>query len=415
MQATVEETRSTGGERLPLCGVRVVDFGWVWAGAVPGHLLADLGAEVIKVETHKHLDYMRQGRPIVGDTPDPEQNPMFHNVNRGKLSITVDIRDPRGAELIRKLVALSDVVIENFSPGILRAAGLDHASLRQVKPDLVMISMSAAGQYGPLKDIRTYATMIAGLSGLDSMVGYPGEGILGMQQAYADPNASLHAAVAVLAALVHRRATGEGQYIDLSQWEAGVAVVGEYVLDHSMNRRVARPQGNRLPGMVPHGHYPCQDDRWVSIAVTSEDDWRAFCGVLGNPSWTRQDRFADVFGRCEHQDALDRHVAEWTRERTHYEVTELLQAAGVAAAPLLDASERFFDPHFQERGTYVDVEHPILGAEILYGVPWRMSETQLSIRQRAPFLGEHNQYVFGDLLGLPTEEIARLVEDEVLY
>lgn len=400
---------------LPFEGLRVVDFGWVWAGALPGHILADLGAEVIKIETRKRLDFMRWGRPIIGDKPDPDQNHMFHNVNRSKLSVTVDVRDPRGAALVKALVAKSDVVIENFAPGFLTRVGLDYAALRQVKPDIVMISMSAAGQHGPLRDIRSYATIIAALCGLDAMVGYPGERPIGMQQAYCDPHASLMGALAVLAALYYRRQTGQGQYIDLSQWEAGVCTIGEAVLDYAMNGRSPGPLGNDEPGFAPHGNYPCKEpDTWVSIAVKTDAEWAAFKAALGHPAWADEPRFATTTDRLANRAALDDLVADWTRQRDPYEATRLLQQAGVAAAPLLDHQARYFDPHFRARGTYVEIEHPILGAEPIYNLPWQMSETPARLR-RAPLLGEHNRYVFCDVVGIPEDEFQRLVEEKVLY
>ncbi|HEX7128194.1 MAG TPA: CoA transferase [Thermodesulfobacteriota bacterium] len=400
---------------LPLEGVRVVDFGWVWAGAVPGQLLADLGAEVIKIESHKRLDFMRRGRPIIGDKLDPEQNHMFHNVNRGKLGLTVDLNDPRGADLVRRLVARSDAAIENFAPGYLSRVGLDYAALREVNPSLVMISMSAAGGDGPLRDVRGYATIMAALAGIDYLVGYPGERPLGSQQAYADPNASLHAAVALMAALVHRQRTGEGQHIDLSQWETTIVTVAEAVMDYVMNGRVAAPQGNRYAGLAPCGNYPCRDaDSWVSIAVGDEAQWAALVAAMGSPEWALGPEFRTAAGRLENLFALDRHLAAWTRGFGSAELVERLTRHGVPAAPLMDHEARYFDPHYRERETYVEIDHPILGREVVYNVPWRMNDVPRRITRRAPFLGEHNDYVCKEILGLTDEEVARLVAEEVL-
>ena len=207
-------------------GVRVLDFGWVWAGALPGQMLAFLGADVIKVETRTRLDFMRLGPPIVGDKPDPEQQPMFHNVNRGKRSFTVNFQTPAGRELILDLVEKCDVVIENYAPGVLERYGLAYDDLVKRRPHLVMLSLSGGGQQGPLRDLRSYASTIAAYSGLDSLAGYPGEEPLGLQQSYPDPNASLHAAAGLVAALLRRKRTGQGDHLDVGQLHAGLAVVG---------------------------------------------------------------------------------------------------------------------------------------------------------------------------------------------
>lgn len=399
----------------PLAGIRVIDFGWVWAGGIPGQLLADLGAEVIKVESRKRLDYMRQGRPLRGTQPDPEQNPWFHALNRNKLSVTINLAHPKGVELTRRLVLAGDVVIENFTPGFMSRIGLDYPSLHALKPSLVMLSMSGTGQGGPLAGIRSYATIIAALSGMDSLVGYPGERVLGTQQPYADANAGVHAVFAILVALWHRRRTGQGQFIDLSQLESAVAVMGEALMETLMTKRVPGPQGNDYPGMAPHGHYPCLgNDAWIAIAVRSDGEWRALCAALGADTLATEPRFQTAPDRWHHRRELDRTLAEWTRRVAPYELTTRLQQAGIAAAPVLGPAELSSDPHFRSRGTFVEVEHPVLGKEVIYGPAWRMSRTPPAVRRHAPLLGEHNEEVFGRLLGLAPEEIRGLAEEQVI-
>lgn len=399
----------------PLAGVRVIDFGWVWAGGIPGQLLADLGAEVIKVESRKRLDYMRQGRPLRGTRPDPEQNPWFHALNRGKLSVTLNLTHPKGIELARRLCLAGDVVIENFTPGFMARIGLDYPALRAENPRLVMLSMSGTGQSGPLAGIRSYATIIAALSGMDSLVGYPGERVLGMQQPYADANAGIHAVFAVLVALRHRRRTGRGQLIDLAQLETAVGVMGEALMETLLTGRVPGTQGNDYPGFAPHGHYPCLgSDAWVAVAVRSDAEWEALTDALGAAPLRADARFATAAGRWRHRRELDRALGEWTRRFAPYELTVRLQRAGVAAAPILGPAELVADAHFRARGTFVEVEHPVLGREVIYGGAWRMSRTPVGVRGRAPLLGEHNQDVFGRLLGLAPEEVARLAAEDVI-
>lgn len=401
--------------RGPLAGVRVIDFGWVWAGGLPGQVLADLGAEVIKVESRKRLDYMRQGRPLRGTQPDPEQNPWFHALNRNKLSVTINLANRTGVELARRLILAGDVVIENFTPGFMSRVGLDYLSLHALKPSLVMLSMSGTGQVGPLAGIRTYATIIAALSGMDSLVGYPGERVLGMQQPYADANGGVHAVFAILLALWHQRRTGQGQFIDLAQLETSVAVMGEALMETLMTGRVPRTQGNDYPGMAPHGHYPCAgDDAWIAIAVRSDDEWRALCASLGAEGLAGDPRFQTHPGRWHHRRELDPALSAWTRRFGPYELTVRLQRVGIAAAPLLGPAELASDPHFRARAAFVEVEHPVLGKEVVYGAAWKMSRTPAGVRRHAPLLGQDNEDVFGRLLGLTPDEIHRLAREQVI-
>lgn len=393
----------------PLARLRVVDLGWVWAGAVPGHILADLGAEVIKVESASPLDYMRQGRPIVGTRKDPEQNPMFQNVNRGKASLRIKLDHPEAGAVIRDLVAVSDVVIENFAPGVMKKFGLAYDDLQRVRPDLVMCSMSAVGQDGPLRGIRTYATMIASLSGLDSLVGYPGGRVLGSQSSYADPNASLHATMGVLAALWRRRATGAGAYIDLSQWEAAVNVLGEQVARYGLDHRVPGPCGTLHASKVPHGNYPAAgDDCWIAISVATEPQWLALQRSLGGPGWMSLPEFATAASRRTRRDELDQRLARETRQFDADALAATLMSAGVPAAPLLDAAGVAAHAHFRDRQLFEFVEHPVLGSLPVYRLPWHIDGAPVPITRRAPLLGEHNSYTLQSVLGYSSARIDAL-------
>ncbi len=400
----------------PLAGYRVLDFGWVLAGAIPGMVLADMGAEVIKVETRQRLDYMRQGRPLIGDERDPELNPMFHNVNRSKLSITLNTAHAEAVALARRLAAGCDVVIENFSPGVMDRLGLGYEMLRRHKPDIIMVSISSNGQTGALRDLRAYAPSIGALAGLDSTLGYEGERPLGLKHAYADICGALHAVFAITAALLHRRRTGKGQYIDLSMLRATVATMGAGLMEYAMNQRVMAPKGNHDPAMAPYGNYPCLgEDRWVSIAVRTEEEWQGLTRAMEQAHWTREDGFASRYQRLKHRHELDQHLSIWTAERTAEDVTQILQAHGVAAVPVMDAEERLNHPHFRERGLYQEIEHPALGTEPVFNLMWKLSRTPPAIRGHAPLLGQHNQQVFGGMLGLSPEEIKRLEEAQVLW
>ncbi len=405
----------------PLDGYRVLDFGWVLAGAVPGMILADMGAEVIKVETRQRMDYMRLGRPIIGDDPDPEQNPMFHNVNRGKRSITLNTTKPEAVGLARQLAAQCDVVIENFSPGVMQRLGLDYETLSRDNPRLVMASITSNGQTGPLRDLRAYAPSIGAMSGLDSTMGYEGSDgesgrPLGLKHAYADLCGALHAVFAITSALYQRDRTGRGQYIDISMLRATVATMGAGLMEYELTGRVPRPRGNYDPVMAPYGNYPCLgDDEWVSIAVRTEEEWGGLVDAMGSPVWAAGADFASRYARLEHRRDLDIRISEWTNERSAWEAADLLQSHGVAAFPVLGAEGRLFNPHFQERGLYSDIDHPALGIEPIFNLMWQLSRTPPQIQRHAPLLGEHNREVFCGLLGLDDPEVSRLEEEQVIW
>lgn len=383
-------------------GVRVLDFGWVWAGAVPGQTLAFLGAEVIKIETRNRLDYMRLGPPIIGDKPDPEQQPMFHNVNRGKLSLTVDYRTPEGRDLLLELVEKCHVVIENYSPGVLGRAGLSYDDLRARRPDLVMLSLSGGGQTGGLSELRSYASTIAAYSGLDSLCGYPGEEPLGLQQSYPDPNASLHGVAALVAALVRRKRTGKGDHIDMSQVEAGLASVGEAMVMADLFGEVPGTLGNQPPaGEVVYGSFRCAGaDNWVAVSVENDEQAQALARLLGVE--------ADPA-------ALHAALTDWCTGRDHTEAMEQLQHAGVPAGAVTTAEDRFSNPHYQSRGAYAETEHPVIGWEVVYREPWLWHGSEAPTVGRAPLMGEANSYVVRELLGRSDAEYQRLVDDKILY
>ncbi|MFH1485870.1 MAG: CoA transferase, partial [Chloroflexota bacterium] len=300
---------------------------------------------------------------------------------------------------------------------VLDRMGLGYSSLCSIKPDIILVSLSSAGQHGPLKDVRAYASTLAALCGVDSVIGYHDEDVPGvMRFAYCDMNASIHGALAALIALLHRNHSGEGQFIDISQWEATTGLLAEAMMDYVMNGRVWGPRGNRHPTMAPHGNYPCEgEDKWVSVAVDTEEDWRNFCRAIGDPAWTRDERFSDKFGRLTHQEELDKLVSQWTSKLGAYQVMEALQKGGVAVSPVLNLDDRYADPHLKARESYVELEHPVAGREPLYNVSWKLSDTPGKIGRNAPLLGEHNNYIFGELLGISQEELVELVEEKVIH
>ena len=409
---------------------RVIDIGSVLAGPLVSQLMADQGAEVIKVETRTRLDGTRRGRPIVGGDIAggdqgqwPELQPMFHCLNRNKLGITVDLKEPQGPDLVKGLVGISDVVISNYAPGVMDRMGLGYPVLRSVRPDIIMVAMPGAGDEGPLKEVLAYASITSALSGLMGLIGYPPAGsgqeegtLAGQAQGpWCDVVASLTTLVALLAALRHRNITGEGQYIEVAQLEASVSLLGEAVLEFGTIGKAGGIRGTHHPLMAPHANYPCQgDDKWVSIAVQTPEEWEAFSRAIGNPPWTSEPRFADAYSRSQHVGELNQNVATWTIGHTAEEVTEVLQNAGVAAMPVMNIEDQFTDSHFQERGAFAEVDHPRVGAEWLPGNPWQLSDTPGKVSRAAPLLGEHNRYVFQELLGNGEEAFLALESGGVL-
>jgi benzylsuccinate CoA-transferase BbsF subunit len=276
--------------------------------------------------------------------------------------------------------------------------------------------MSAAGQHGPYRDTRAYAFNLHGLSGFASLVGYAGdEAPDHIDIAYADWNAGMFGTYALILALFHRQRTGEGQFIDLSAWESTTTLLGEGFLEALMHDRAPGPQGNRHPTMAPHGFYPCRgDDVWLALAVRSEMQWQALCQVMAQPELARDARFQDMYQRQCHREALDAQIAHWTQAQDAETLTRRLQAVGIAAMPLRAVAGRGHDPHLQARQTHTAMDHPGVGLAYLHNIPWHMSHTPPRIQGPAPQVGQHNAYVFGELLGLSPQARQQLEADGVL-
>jgi benzylsuccinate CoA-transferase BbsF subunit len=408
-----------GGDKVrALSGIRIIDLGWVWSGPMASQFLADMGAEVIKIEHYERLDSSRfRGKIIQDIKKDVEVSPYFHELNRNKLSVNLNLSHPKGVELFKKLVVISDAIIQNFSFGVVEKLGIDYESIRLVKPEIIYLAMPTAGLSGSLRDIIGYAPVYTSLGGIESLVGYADGTVMGMIMiGPGDPNAAIHGALAVLAALYHLKRTGEGQFIELSQIEAITHLLGEAFMEYSMNNRVMGPRGNRHASMAPHGIYPCQgEDQWVSIAVETDEQWRAFCQLAGKPELSSDEQFSSRFERLKHQESLDEIVSEWTRGHSKYEATEILQSMGIAAAPVLSRGEKFSDPQLVAREDFKKVYHPVLGEEVLGANPWRLSLTKPEIYRPAPLVGEQNDYVYGELLKIPASEIKILQEEKIIY
>ncbi len=405
----------------PLAGLRVLDFSWVWSGPLLTSMLAEFGAEVIKVEHGERLDSSRlRGRPLVDGKPAAgpsiEVGPYFHQTNHDKLGITLNLKLPAAQALLDQLVGVSDIVVENLSPGALGRVGLGYERLNSQNPRLIYLSLAAAGQTGPISGMRAYAPIMSCYCGFEGLVGYSDCDPVGMMNfGYGDPNAAIHGLLPLLAAVLEVEATGRGQHIDMSQIEALLAVVAEPVIDHFMNGRDALPTGNRHPRMAPHGIYPAAGtDRWVSIAVADDAQWQTLVGLMARPAWAADPVFARAQERVSRCAELDRDLALWTAMHEQAHLVALLRGAGIACSPVQDIAAQWADPHFAARGLRQRVTHPISGPELLYRTPWNMEHCQPAIRASAPLLGQHNDYVFKTLLGLGDDDLARLKVDGVV-
>ncbi len=405
--------------KYALSGIRALDLGQVWAGPLLGSMLADHGAEVIKVLTASRTwgAMMKGASPLNGGEDEVRS---FQTYDRNKYGLSLNLRTEAGRDLFLRLAAKSDIVLENFHPDVMPRLGLGYDALSRANPRIIMASLSASGATpGPWRDLVTYGPSLAALYGLKSLLGYHDSGRLLEDTADLDPTAAAHAFLALLAALEYRERSGRGQFIDMGQGEAALCRIGEAIMDYTMNGRVWGPQGNRYAGFAPHGVYRAAgDDRWVSIAVGSDDEWRAFVEAIGAPQWARDPRFADGYGRATHQDELDARVESWTRERDPWEITRLLQARGVAAFPVLGSPGILVDPNDEALRQNVRIDPSLEGriqaSQMLSGVPWKHSKTPAALFRPAPALGQHNDYVLGDILGLSAAEIARLADEGVV-
>lgn len=403
--------------RLPLNGVRVVNFGWVWAGPVVGQTLGFLGAEVLKIESAARVDMTRNLPPFAEGESGPNRSLSNHACWAGNGSVSLNLKEPEALELALRLIACSDVVVENFGPGVMERLGLGYERLRAVKPDIILFSMPAAGLYGPLEHVRTYGLSLTSITGLDSLVGYKGGDPIPVENAFSDPYVGIFGAFAVLAALNHRRNTGEGQHVDFSQQEAVMQMVGPAYMDYVLNGRSGGPKSNEHPSAAaaPHAVFPCRDeDRWISIAVYTEDEWQGMVTTMGSPEWAASADFATMPKRLTNIDRLHEHIAAWTREYDDRELSTLLQGNGVAACPVLNVGDLLDDPHFKARGTFIEVTHPLGFRETLYGAYVKTSRSEIDIRP-GPMIGQDNERVFTEILGLSETEYARLIKEQIIY
>ena len=372
-----------------LKNIRILDFTWVLAGPYATRISADFGAEVIKVQ------------PLLPQEEDAFARGYDNTWNRGKRGVTLNLNSPEGIALAKRLVGLSDAVVENFTPRVMANWGLDYENLKKIKPDIIMLSLSTMGKTGPRKDYTGFGPTVQAFSGLTHLTSYPDGPPLGPGTAFADHVAALFAGLALLGALEYRRRTGEGQHIDISQVEAMASLLGDAFVS---------PKETATSGV-----YRCRgEDRWCAISVSTEDEWRGFKKALSNPPWAEDERFATLANRIENKKALDKLIGERTQKHSTEEVMVLLQKQGVVAGVVQDARDLARDPQLKHRGFFVELDHPEMGKTISDATPIRLADSPPGYNRPAPLLGQDNDYVYGELLGLSKGEIKRLKEQGVI-
>lgn len=397
-----------------LQGLKVADFSWAAVGPLITKYLGDHGATVVRVESGTSPDIMRTNAPYRDGVPGINRSAYYAVVNPNKHSIAVDLNHPRGPEVAKKLVAWADVVVENFTAGTMEKWGLGYEELRQVKPDIVMVRSCNQGQTGPHASHPGLGFMLVGLTGFLHFTGWPDGDPTPLPVAYTDLIAPRFAVVALLAALDHRRRTGQGQCIDLAQLEAGLHFISPPLLDYVVNEREGGRKGNTDPCAAPHAAYRCKgEDRWCVIAVSTEEEWAAFCRVLGSPPWSREARFASLETRKENEAELDRLVEGWTANYSPEEVLERMQAAGVAAGVVKNGQDLCEDPQLAHRGYFWDMEHPEMGTTTYMGQPIILSETPARGFMPSPCLGEHTEFICREFLKMPDGEFLELLAEGV--
>jgi len=410
---------SEGPPPLPLEGVRVLDFSWVWAGPYACRVLAELGAEVIKIEGHKRSDLTR--RSVVWPLPDPVPTKVKPNqglghitVNLNKKSLTLDLSKPEGVKIARRLVAMSDVVIDNMRPGAMEKLGLGYSELKKIRQDIIAATLSSRGYGGPHTDYLGFATIHQAIGGVAYISGHPESHPTHGTPGDADLMNGITLDLAVLAALYHRRRTGEGQFIDFSQCEGVSSLIGEVLLGYTMTGRIQERMGNRHPLYCPHNVYRCWGvDRWLALEIHSDEEFAVLARLINRSDLIQDPRFADMASRKRHEKELDAIIEAYTSQRDRDWMVNEFCRAGLAAAPSREARDVYADPHFRKRKVFLQIEHPELGLLEIIDTPWKISGLSKPNRH-APLLGEHNDYVLKDLLGMSEEEILSLKEKEII-
>ena len=409
----------------PLKNYRILDLSRIWAGPYCTKLLADMGAEVIKMESMRVYDSHRgpvNPAPGIAAYPDSEpgeeawnRNGWFNCLHMSKYGITLELTEEKGRQVFEQLVSISDVVIENFRQGSLERLGYDYEAFRQIRPDLIYASMPAFGNSGPWQQYVAYGIGQEQLSGMAHMTGYVNDGPMKSGINHGDPITGSHAAGVLLAALRYRRRTGKGMFVDVSQQESAVALIGGEVVAYQITGGEPERMGNHSSWFAPQNAYPCAgDDRWVTISVTTDEQWRNLAQAIGQAELARDEKFITNEARLQNRNELDRIIGDWARDLDVWQITQLLQDRGIPSGPVLRGPDLIDNPHYVDRGTFNKVDHPRVGPKWYQGFAWRMSKTPGQVHWPSPTLGQHNRTIYRELIGLTDAEIDGLEEAGVI-
>jgi crotonobetainyl-CoA:carnitine CoA-transferase CaiB-like acyl-CoA transferase len=397
-------------EQLPFEGIKVADFSWIMVGPTTAKYLADHGATVVRVETVSPPDRLRAAGPFKDGVPGTNRSQFFGDFNTSKLSLSLNLKNPAGVAVARRLIAWADVYVESFTPGTVDDLGIGYETARALNPSIIMASTCLMGQSGPAAAFAGYGYHAGAIAGFYEILGWPDRAPDAPWVAYTNTIAPRFLAATIMAALDHRRRTGQGERIDAAQLEMAVQFLAPQIIDFNASGRVVSRNGNRSDTVAPHGAYRCSgDDQWCAIAVESDEQWDALCRVLGNPAWARHDRLRTAAGRLRHQEEIDRHLSQWTAGRSAQEVMHLLQSAGVPAGVVQRSSDLLRDPQLAHRRFFHYMDHPEMGNIPYTGHQFRTRSYDSGPRFPAPLLGQHNELVLREILRMTDEEITEVL------
>lgn len=399
----------------PLEGLKVLDFCWVAVGPMTTGYLAEYGATVVRVESKRRPEVLRSAPPFGGNGQGLNRSGYYANYNANKYGFGLNMAHPQAPDFVKRLVAWADLVTENFTPGTLEDWGLGYGELCKVKPDIILFSTSMLGRGGPYSRQPGFGPVLASLSGMTGLTGWPDRMPTNPYGAYTDFLVPRFAIPTILAALDYRRRTGRGQHLDISQLETSLHFMAPLLMDCALHGREQGRMGNRHPAIAPHNAYPCQgEDRWCTIACQTDAEWEALCQVMGHPDWTRQERFTTLLGRKENEDELDQLIGQWTQGWEAHTLMQRLQQAGVPAGIVESSQDLFEDPQLQHRGHFVFLDHPEMGRHPVQRSEFRLSRAPGRFESPAPLLGQHTVQVCQEILKMDAAEIAALTEAGIL-
>jgi len=395
-------------------GIKILEFGQIVAGPLISTYMADYGAEVIHVESHTRPDQYRLYPPFKDNKPGINRGFDFAVYSHNKYGITLNLRHPKGVEVAKRLVKdWANVVLENFTPGVMKRQGLGYEELKKINPDIIMLSTCNLGQTGPHANHPGMGSHLTHFSGFTQLSGWPDRDPLILYGPYIDFIGVVYGAIALVSALELRRRTGKGQLLDIAQLEGGIQFLVPTLLEYTVNGRIQGRKGNRCDHAAPHGAFPCLgEDRWCVIAVFTDGEWEKLCQVMGEPAWTKDPRFTTLLARKKNEDELERLIGEWTSKRTAEEVMVTIQAVGVEALVVKNTKEMYEDEHLN-RYLWAEMVHPEIGKYHLQLPPYRLSEAPPELRMSSPLIGEHNEYVYRELAGFSQDEYEELQKDGV--